>query len=294
MRRVLITGQRSYVGTQLKQWLAQWQDEFEVTTISVRNSEWKLLDFTKFDVVVHAAALVHKKEKLTMREEYFRVNSDLTYELAVKAKQSGVKHFIFLSTISVYGLEGEIGKSVEINRDTPLSPKSYYGESKLDAENRIHSLQDECFHISILRVPMIYGPSCPGNYAKLRKLVLKAPVLPRINNQRSVIFSDHLSEFIRLLINKGTSGLFHPQNRDLFSTVDVVTKLAKIHNKRVWIVKGLGFAGRKLLKRVTIANKLFGNLTIDPSISNLEFGYSIVSFDESLVKSEQGFGLQKE
>ncbi len=69
-----------------------------------------------------------------MEELYYKVNRDLTIELANKAKNAGVKQFIFMSTLSVYGLVGAVGKEVMINKDTLCRPNSFYGKSKLEAE----------------------------------------------------------------------------------------------------------------------------------------------------------------
>ena len=83
---------------------------------------------------------------------YYKVNRDLVYEVAKKAKADGVKQFVFLSSMSVYGIETGV-----ISKDTVPTPKSYYGKSKLQAEELIAPLQDATFNIAVLRPPMIYG-----------------------------------------------------------------------------------------------------------------------------------------
>lgn len=285
MKRVLITGERSYVGTQLNKWLAQWPEDYEVTMISVRDQQWRQMDFSKFDVIVHAAALVHKKERPSMRDEYFRVNSDLTYDLALKAKQEGVSQFIFLSTISVYGLEGEIGNPVVINRDTLLKPKSYYGMSKLDAENRINQLQDEGFIITILRIPMIYGPFCPGNFDKLIKMTRVLFVFPNFYNERCSIYVDHLCILIKKVIVQPLSGIYLPQNKDQFITVKVVKIIASSMNKEILFSSTLAKLSENLMSNNLLFKKIFGNLIISDDLSLFEYDYSPYSLSESVNKS---------
>ena len=139
-----------------------------------------------------------------------------------------------MSTLSVYGLVGTVGKEVMINKDTPCRPNSFYGKSKLEAEGLLERLQNEDFKVAILRVPMIYGPNCPGNYEQLRRITDKTPIFPSINNNRSMIFIDNLSEFVRLLIDNQDNGLFFPQNLEYINTSYLVALIAK-ENTRISI-----------------------------------------------------------
>ena len=118
--RILITGKNSYVGLSLKAWLSKWPSKYNVETISLKSKEWKQLDLSNYDVIFHTAAIVHEKETPESEKLYFEINSELTIELARKAKSSGVKKFIFMSSMSVYGLEGAIGEQVMINEHTPM------------------------------------------------------------------------------------------------------------------------------------------------------------------------------
>lgn len=98
MTNILITGEKSYIGTSLKKWLSQWPDKYSIDTVSLRNDEWRNRDFSKYDVLFHAVAIVHKKEKSEMEDIYYKVNRDLAVDVAKKAKQEGIKQFIFMST----------------------------------------------------------------------------------------------------------------------------------------------------------------------------------------------------
>src|SRR5699024_574338 len=129
MKKILITGVNSYVGNRFAEWVKQYPEEYEVDKISVRGGRWKKMDFSDYDSILHVAGIAHRKETIENKKLYYLVNRDLTNGIALKAKKEGVKQFIFLSSMSVYGLiEGVIDNS------TPLKPKSHYGKSKLQAE----------------------------------------------------------------------------------------------------------------------------------------------------------------
>ncbi|WP_339798256.1 NAD-dependent epimerase/dehydratase family protein [Paenibacillus sp. FSL R5-0744] len=282
-RKILITGKGSYVGTSLMKWLQQWSDLYSVEFLSLRGEEWRSKDLTKYDVVFHVAALVHKKEKSSMEDQYFKVNRDLTMELAIKAKESGIGHFIFMSSFSVYGLNGEIGGKGVITNDTPCKPTSFYGKSKLEAEKKIQQIANKDFKVAIVRTPMVYGPNSPGNYERLRKVILKINVFPYINNQRSMIFIDYLSEFIRMVIDNQAEGLFFPQNRGYVNTLELMKLISKENNRNVFFSRILGAVFSTIGKHINAVNKVFGNLVFDLEDSNhFEHKYCFADLSESI------------
>ena len=178
-QRVLVTGTGGYLGNSFKQYIEKIngnmpQDLWHVTFVSMRNENWKEMDFSEYDVILHAAAIVHKKETPDMEQMYFDVNCKLTKELAEKAKAENVRQFVFLSTMSVYGIV-----SGRITADTKPAPANFYGKSKLAAEEALQKLADEHFVVSIVRPPMIYGRECTGNYRLLEKLATKIPFFLR-------------------------------------------------------------------------------------------------------------------
>ncbi|MET1179944.1 NAD-dependent epimerase/dehydratase family protein [Peribacillus simplex] len=285
--RVLVTGEKSYVGLNLKKWLSQWNDRYIIDFISLKNDKWKNIDLSNYDVLFHVAALVHKKEQPEMENLYYRINRDLTLELAIKAKRDGVKQFIFMSSISVYGLDGLFGEKQEINQSTPCCPISFYGKSKLEAEILLNKINDENFKVVIVRAPMIYGPHCPGNYSRLRKLAFYTPIFPSIFNERSMIFIDNLSEFLRLIIEEQCHGLFFPQNKEYVNTSQLVKLISNENSKNLLLSKSLGKLV-KLMGYKKIAKKLFGNLVIDPSLSEYkQFSYCIADLPKSINISEK-------
>lgn len=127
-----------------------------------------------------------------MEELYYKVNRDLTIDVAKKAKREGVKQFIFMSSIIVYGDSSHINKKRVINQNTIPIPSNFYGRSKLQAEQGITPLMDDKFKVVILRPPMIFGKGAKGNYPKLSKMACKLPLFPDVNNERSMLYIDNL------------------------------------------------------------------------------------------------------
>ena len=260
LKRVLITGKNSYVGTNVEKWLMREPDKYYVESISVRGEEWKSFDFSKFDVVLHVAGIAHVSAKKNMKDLYFKVNKDLTIKIAEKAKLEGIKQFIFMSTMAVYGEYGNIGKETVITSDTKTNPKTFYALSKLDAEIEILKLMNSSFSILILRPPMIYGPNCPGNYSKFEKLVMKIPFFPYVENKRSVLHIDKLCLYVEEYINSFNSGFFFPQDDDYMNIFVHVKNIANSKQKSIYFSKILGFIIIKIFKNNIVFRKIFGNL----------------------------------
>jgi nucleoside-diphosphate-sugar epimerase len=284
-KKILITGKGSYIGTSLEKWLQQWPDQYLVDKITVKDDFWKTYDFSKCDAVFHVAGIVHQKEKPEMENLYFAVNRDLALEVAKKAKLSGVHQFIFMSSMSVYGLEGKIGETVVITKDTPCHPNTFYGRSKYEAEQELQKLEDESFKVVIIRPPMVYGKGCKGNYARLVDFVLRTPFFPDIKNKRSMIYIENLTEFVNLVIENCSSGLFFPQNSEYVKTSEMVESIAEIHRKKIKLTKSFNLILR-FLKTSTI-NKVFGDLVYEKEMSKFKNNYCVKDFKTSILITER-------
>ena len=125
MKKILITGANSYVGASFEKWLSQWPNEYHVDTIDMIDGTWREKSFAGYDVVFHVAGIAHIKETKENAHQYYEINRDLAFETAQKAKADGVSQFIFMSSMSVYGIESGV-----ITKNTKPSPKSHYGKSK--------------------------------------------------------------------------------------------------------------------------------------------------------------------
>lgn len=283
-KKILITGQSSYIGQNLKNWLLKDPEVYEVSSISVRNNEWESHDFSEYDVVVHVAGIAHVSADPKLEELYYKVNRDLAIRVAEKAKDEKVNQFIFMSSIIIYGEDGGIGQKFIINRDTLPNPKDFYGRSKMEADMAIQRLNSEQFKTVIVRIPMVYGPNCKGNFPKLKKFGLLSPVFPKINNTRSMIYIDNLCEFLRVAIDNEIKGVFFPQNKEYMSTKEIIRTISQISGKKTKFINWFNPLLKMLSKKVLLINKVFGNKAYDKSTLP-PFNYCIVDNETSIRKS---------
>ena len=289
MKKILITGANSYVGTSFEAWLKQWPDQYRVDTVNMIGDGWKDASFCGYDAVFHVAAIVHKEERKNdpaQQELYDRVNHRLAVEVARKAKAEGVKQFVFMSSASVYGLVAPVGKTVTITKDTPVKPVDNYGISKAAAEESLRALAEENFRLAILRPPMVYGKGCKGNYPVLAKLAKKLPCFPWVDNNRSMLYIDNLCELVRLVIDDEAAGVFCPQNDEYVNTCDMVNLIAHANGKNILIVKGFGWALKLLRPFTAMADKAFGSLCYDREISAYPRNYCVKNLQESVMETE--------
>lgn len=282
MKRILITGKDSYIGTSFEKWVSQWPEEYDVMTVGTLNNEWEGIDLNIFDTVLHVAAIVHRKENDRIKSLYTEVNVNLPVKLAKKAKKSGVKQFVFMSSMSVYGLTEGL-----ISDNTQLNPKTLYGKSKLEAEKKLLKLQTKDFKLVILRPPMVYGKNCTGNYSKLKKLSRLIYFFPNIKNVRSMIYIDNLCELIRLIIKKSQSGIFYPQNKEYVETAYLVKLIREYHGHRTITTDIFNIAIRKIIKKSSLFKKIFGNLVYSKNLSQSN-DYCLFDFEESIKICESG------
>lgn len=290
MKKILITGAGSYIGTSFENYInTNFPDKYTVDTVDMIGGGWKEKDFSPYDTVFHVAGIAHsdngkiapEKEKL-----YYSVNAELTSAAAEKAKSDGARQFIFMSNAIVYGNSAPIGKTKIITADTPVSPANCYGDSKVQAEKRLKLLEDENFKVVILRSPMIYGKGSKGNYPLLAKLALKLPFFPRVQNERSMLYIENLCEFVRLMIENEESGTFFPQNSEYSNTSELVEMIAAAHGKKIKLIGGF----TRLLKIMScftgLVNKAFGNLTYERSISDYKENYRVAELGDSVKRTE--------
>ncbi len=290
MKKILITGAQSYIGTSFENYIKEnFPEEYVIDTVDMIDGTWRDKDFSIYDSVFHVAGIAHsdngnisaEREKL-----YYSVNTDLTIETAKKAKAEGVGQFVFMSSAIVYGNSAPIGKTKVITRNTPLSPTNCYGDSKVRAENGLRPLSDVEFKVVILRPPMIYGKGSKGNYPLLAKIAQKTPIFPFVRNERSMLYIENLCEFVRLMVENGEQGIFWPQNAEYSNTSEMVRMIAQAHGKKVVLVKGFGW-GLKLLGIFTeLVDKAFGSLSYDSQLSEYRDNYRRYGLKDSVKRTE--------
>lgn len=290
MKKILITGAGSYIGTSFEEYLKKWPDKYSVDTVDMIDGTWREKDFSEYDTVFHVAGIAHSDSGKISPEKaklYYSVNTDLTIETANKAKAEGVKQFIFMSSAIVYGDSAPIGKMKMITKDTPVKPANCYGDSKVQAEKGIKKLEDVNFKVVILRPPMIYGKGSKGNYPVMAKFAQKLPIFPYVKNCRSMLYIGNLTEFIRLMIDNEETGTFWPQNPQYSTTSTLVKGIANEHGKNVVLIKGFTWALKIMSHFTGVVNKAFGNLAYDKSLSAYKENYQIYSLKESVKLTER-------
>ncbi len=289
MKKILITGANSYIGTSFENYIKQFEG-YQIDTVDMIDGTWREKDFSEYDCVYHVAGMAHSDVGKVDEERkalYYKVNTDLTIETAKKAKAEGVGQFIFMSSAIVYGESASIGNKKVITKDTPVNPANFYGDSKVQAENGIMPLNDENFKVVILRPPMIYGKGSKGNYPMLAKIARMLPVFPYVKNERSMLYIENLVEFVKLMIDNNESGVFWPQNKEYSSTSLMVKDIAEAHEKRIIIVKGFGWLLKILSCFTGLVNKAFGNLSYAQSMSEYKIDYRKYSLKESINRTEK-------
>lgn len=284
MKRILITGANSYIGTSFEKYILEnYPNDFTIDTLDMIDSSWRNFDFSGYDTVFHVAGIAHSDTKKITEEEkdkYYKVNTYLTIETAKKAKESGVKQFVFMSSIIVFGSKNEC-----ITFLTTPNPDNFYGDSKLQADIGIHKLCDDLFKVVSIRPPMIYGKGSKGNYPLLSKFAKKTPIFPSFDNKRSMLYIENLCEFIRLIIENKEKGYFYPQNIEYVNTSEMVNQIALINKKKI-ILTELFNPIIKLINKHPLIKKVFGDMYYEKRMSEYKEQYCKFRFEESIERTE--------
>ena len=284
MKKILITGANSYIGTSFEKYIIEnFPNDFTTDTLDMIDSSWRDFDFSGYDTVFHVAGIAHSDTKKITEEEkdkYYKVNTHLTIETAKKAKECGVKQFVFMSSIIVFGSKNEC-----ITFLTKPNPDNFYGDSKLQADIGIHKLCDDLFKVVSIRPPMIYGKGSKGNYPLLSKFAKKTPLFPNFNNKRSMLYIENLCEFIRLIIKNEENGYFYPQNQVYVNTSDMVNQIALSNRRKILLTK-LFNPIIKILKNHPIIKKVFGDMYYEKGMSMYKEQYCKIGFANSIERTE--------
>jgi UDP-glucose 4-epimerase len=259
--KILLTGASGFVGTNF----IKYAKGFEITPVDLRSKKIQDIDFSGIDTVLHLAALAHQT-KPAPENEYYKINRDLAYSLAKKAKEGGVKHFIFMSTAKVFG---ETNNS-PWNENSPCEPKDAYAQSKLEAEKLIITLQNDAFKVAIIRPPLIYGAEIKANMLALVKLIKTYPILPfgGIQNKRHLVFVGNLIALLNSIINNYASGIFIACDPTPLSTSELINVIAEKLNKKILLIRIPNLLNRILLIiKPSLSDRLYGSFLLDNGLT---------------------------
>ncbi len=284
MNNILLTGSNGFLGSYFQK---KYTNKYNIKTFSFLKDNFNSLDVKNIDVIVHLSALVHQMGGAS-KEEYERVNATQTLDLAKKAKESGAGHFIFMSSVKVYGEES----TGVYNELTECHPQDAYGVSKLNAELELHKLEDESFKVSMVRTPIVYGYGVKANIKNLVSLVTKVSVLPfgNINNKRSMVYIGNLCHLVDVIIEKKESGVFLAADDKPLSTTKLIELIAQELDKKVYLLNIPFFPW--LLKKLkpSFYKRLYESLEVDNTktkeILHLKNPYSVEDGIRYMIRGE--------
>ncbi len=288
--KLLITGASGFIGSRF---ISSRKDRYELIEVSLRNTAVDDIDLITAEAVVHLAGLAHQFDAID-ESEYFRVNRDLTVELARKAKEEGVRQFIYISSTKVYG-DGE--DDVFYNEFSDCVPTDPYGWSKLEAERELKLLDSEEFTVSIIRPPLVYGPGVKGNlllFMKLARLPIPLP-FKGVNNNRAMVYVDNLISLIDKLIDKRMSGTYTLTDSNRISTEDLIREIRLQRWKKAYLFRLPRFLMWPL-KRIkpSIFQRLYGSFNVNCEHTLETLGYANpYSFKEGIAAMVQHFSEER-
>ena len=296
-KKVLITGAGSYIGQSFIEYAQKhYHDNFEIEELDLKDESWKEKDFSNYDIIYHVAGIAHADVGNVSEEtkkKYYEVNTGLAVAVAEKAKREGVKTFIFMSSMIVYGESAPYGESKVIDATTIPQPANFYGDSKLQADMAVRELADDTYKVIVLRPPMIYGKGSKGNYCTLAKLAKKLPIFPDVDNERSMLYIKNLCEFLcQIMLIKSyarNSVVLLPQNGEWTKTSDMVKEIAQTSEKKIvelrYLAPAVKIGGKIPGKIGGIVNKAFGNNCYKFAVSNYNgIKYQNISMKQSVME----------
>lgn len=283
MKQILLTGSNGFIGTYFKD---NYTNKYNIHTFSFLKDNFQNLELENTDIIIHLSALVHQMNGAS-KEEYEKVNIIQTLDLAKKAKEDGVNHFIFISTIAIYGIEVGV-----IDNASQCNPITDYGKSKLNAEQELLKLENDNFKIAILRAPIVNGYKAPGNMNSLINLVNKISILPfaNIQNKRSMVHVGNLCHLVDQVMIQEKAGIFLASDDELLSTTKLIELIANGLNKKVYLIKIPFFESLLKLIKPSFHKRLYESLEVDNSETKktlkLENPYSVKDGIKYMIEGE--------
>jgi nucleoside-diphosphate-sugar epimerase len=315
--KILITGATGFVGQALTTALLQ-KEKIIVASVRQKSADLspKITQVIKgnlspssqwcdalngVDIVIHLAARVHIMEDASADPltEFRKVNTFATLCLAKQAAESGVKRFVFLSSIKVNGEMTELGHP--FTTDDDYISTDFYGLSKYEAEQGLLALAKTTgMEVVIIRPPLVYGPKVKANFASMMKWINKGVPLPlgAVHNKRSLVALDNLVSFIIHCADykktpQAANQVFLISDGEDVSTTELLQKVAKAFGKKALLLPipaSLMTLVAKLLGKQSVIDRLFGSLQVDSSKARELLGWRpVITMDEQLKKTADAY-----
>ncbi|AXQ29897.1 NAD-dependent epimerase/dehydratase family protein [Solimonas sp. K1W22B-7] len=234
------------------------------------------------DTVCHLAGRAHVLQETAADPSiaFHEANVALTERLAIAAAATGVRRFIFISSIGVHGSQGAPGEAW--TERSPLHPDTPYGESKRLAEERLRKIAaGSAMQYVILRPTLIHGAGAKGNFERLLRLVQRGLPLPlgSVANRRSFIGARNLCDLILHCVDApaASNRSYVAADETPLSTAELIRLLGQGSGRpaRLWPfpVALLRLAGR-LTGRRRMIEQLVGDLVVDASALRAELQWT--------------------
>lgn len=264
--KIVVTGAGGFVGQHL---LTQVDTDIELIPLSLQSEDWMSFNFATIDSVIHLAGKAHQMTPID-DDIYFQINTALTKQVFQKAKESGVPHFIYISSTKVYG----DGNYDFLDEKSECNPTDAYGKSKLATEQYLLS---QPFNVAIVRPPLVYGKGVKGNMEKLVTLCNEKSWLPfgGINNKRAMVYVGNLNALILQIAKTKATGIFIAGDQRPVSTTELVAAIAASLNKKIKLISIPQFV-RTFIKLVKPALyvRLFGSFNVSNSNTNKQLNFT--------------------
>lgn len=247
-------------------------------------------------VILHIAARAHvmHDNEVDPLSVFRSVNVAGTLNLARQSAETGVKRFVFISSVKV---NGEFTSSAQSFKETDTSnPQDPYSQSKHEAEVGLRQISAETgMEVVIIRPPLVYGPGVKANFAALMRAVQKGWPLPlgAVHNQRSLVALDNLVDFIITCINhpNAANQTFLVSDGQDLSTTELLQGMAKAAGVPsrllpipVWALQNAA----SVIGKGEVIQRLFGNLQVDISKARNLLGWTPpISVEEGLRRAMQ-------
>ena len=238
------------------------------------SADWGVL-LHEVDCVLHLVGVAHQPGASV--REYDAINIDMTADLARASVASGVRHFVYLSSIAVHGRGSGM-----IEESSPLCPTGAYGRSKAVAEALLRDIaRDTSLRWTVVRPPLVYGPHAPGNFRRLAGLVSLGLPLPlaAATAPRSYIGIDNLVSALLCIVGnaKAANRTYLVSDNDDMGSAELIRTMACGAGRRarlwwlpLWLLRFVAAA----LGRSGDAERLFGRLQLDTHAIRRELGWT--------------------